>query len=149
MVQNCLFQCKLPFKWLAIETFEQKIFNTKTDVWSFGVVMWELFSLGDMPYADIANAQLHHRLSDGYRMSKPVNATQDIYDIMLQCWFVLPAKRPDFKQLLIRLSQNMPFNVVQVCTECRDRKTCDVFPKLTILNTHNRISSTTLMNTRN
>lgn len=69
----------LPFKWLAIEALCERVFNTATDVWSFGILMWELFSLGDSPYPGMdADDQLIMRIHDGYRMARPAFATQEM-----------------------------------------------------------------------
>lgn len=69
----------MAYKWLALESNVDSIFSTKTDVWSFGIVMWELFSLGRGPYPDInSQTMLIEQLKNGYRMTKPEFATQDM-----------------------------------------------------------------------
>lgn len=69
----------LPFKWLALEALSDQVFNTHTDVWSFGILMWELFSLGSAPYPDIETyVELHSKIRDGYRLAKPESATQEM-----------------------------------------------------------------------
>lgn len=72
------FQSPLPFKWLALESITDKIFNTYTDVWSFGVVMWEFFTLGKVPYPGMNVELLYHELEKGYRMEKPNYATEEM-----------------------------------------------------------------------
>ncbi|XP_075152241.1 PDGF- and VEGF-receptor related isoform X3 [Haematobia irritans] len=90
----------LPIKWLALESLSDHIFSTYTDVWSFGIVMWELFSLAKVPYPEIdANQSLYLKLKDGYRMEKPPYANDDLYDIMLACWSTNPERRPLFNVL--------------------------------------------------
>ena len=72
-------QSPLPFKWLAIESIGDQVFSTYSDVWSFGIVLWELFSLGKVPYPGMdADQALYFKLKDGYRMEKPDFATQDM-----------------------------------------------------------------------
>lgn len=88
-------------------------FNTSTDVWSFGVLMWELFSLIAMPYPDI-NAGLVRHLEEGFRLQRPMYATLGIYDIMLSCWRSLAARRPNFTQLTHELSKHIPVELKQV-----------------------------------
>ncbi|XP_061389620.1 platelet-derived growth factor receptor alpha, partial [Musca vetustissima] len=90
----------LPIKWLALESLSDHIFSTYTDVWSFGIVLWELFSLAKVPYPEIdANQSLYLKLKDGYRMEKPPYANDDLYDIMLECWSTNPERRPLFNVL--------------------------------------------------
>lgn len=104
----------MPVKWLALESITQKIYNTKTDVWSFGIFMWELFSLSSNPYPNFTIERLITSLEDGYRMPQPKYATLDIYDIMLACWRVSPPKRPNFKELSDLLSAHMTSELKQV-----------------------------------
>lgn len=69
----------LPFKWLAIESISDQIFSTYSDVWAFGIVMWELFSLAKVPYPGMnADQTLYLKLRDGYRMEKPKYANQNL-----------------------------------------------------------------------
>lgn len=69
----------MPFKWMALESIRDQIFSTYSDVWSFGILMWEFFSLSEMPYPGMdTNQDLYLKLNDGYRMSKPNYATQDM-----------------------------------------------------------------------
>ncbi|XP_015036033.2 platelet-derived growth factor receptor alpha isoform X5 [Drosophila pseudoobscura] len=91
---------KLPIKWLALESLSDHVFSTYSDVWSFGIVLWELFSLAKVPYPGIdPNQELFNKLNDGYRMEKPPYANQEIYEIMLECWRKNPESRPLFAEL--------------------------------------------------
>ncbi|XP_049548723.1 vascular endothelial growth factor receptor 3-like isoform X2 [Anopheles darlingi] len=102
----------LPFKWLAIECISDNVFNTQSDVWAYGIVLWELFSLGRAPYPGLdANLELYNMLQDGYRMQKPQFSNRDIYDIMLNCWAEDPNSRPSFKDLRCRFNAMMPDEV--------------------------------------
>ncbi|XP_046803769.1 vascular endothelial growth factor receptor kdr-like [Lucilia cuprina] len=95
----------LPIKWLALESLSDHIFSTYTDVWSYGIVLWELFSLAKVPYPEIdANQSLYLKLKDGYRMEKPPYANDDLYDIMLECWSTNPERRPLFNVLKERFA---------------------------------------------
>ncbi|XP_040163745.1 vascular endothelial growth factor receptor 2 isoform X2 [Anopheles arabiensis] len=102
-------EAPLPFKWLALECIGDNVFSTYSDVWAYGIVLWELFSLGKVPYPGMeANQELYNKLRDGYRMDKPQYSNQDIYDIMLNCWNVKPDSRPSFKDLKSRFNAMLP-----------------------------------------
>ncbi|XP_049548221.1 vascular endothelial growth factor receptor 1-like [Anopheles darlingi] len=90
----------LPVRWVALECFSDGLFSTHSDVWSYGIFLWELFSLGMVPYPGIEmNSDFYKMLRDGLRMECPPFSNQDIYDIMLSCWKVKPDTRPSFKEL--------------------------------------------------
>ncbi|XP_053693410.1 vascular endothelial growth factor receptor 1 isoform X2 [Sabethes cyaneus] len=102
-------EAPLPFKWLALECISDNIFGTYSDVWAYGIVLWEFFSLAKVPYPGMeANQELYNKLRDGYRMDKPQYANQDVYDIMLNCWNVKPDSRPSFKDLKSRFNAMLP-----------------------------------------
>nr|XP_016943226.1 vascular endothelial growth factor receptor 1 isoform X4 [Drosophila suzukii] len=91
---------KLPIKWLALESLSDHVFSTYSDVWSYGIVLWEMFSLAKVPYPGIdPNQELFNKLNDGYRMEKPPYANQELYEIMLECWRKNPESRPLFPEL--------------------------------------------------
>ncbi|XP_033756439.1 tyrosine-protein kinase receptor TYRO3-like [Pecten maximus] len=94
---------KLPYKWMALEAIYDQIFTTKSDVWSFGIVLWEIVTLGGSPYPGIPNEDLFRLLKDGYRMENPGNCSTDIYQIMLSCWHPRPHSRPSFVDLRQKL----------------------------------------------
>ncbi|XP_054744163.1 vascular endothelial growth factor receptor 1 isoform X4 [Anastrepha obliqua] len=93
-------EAPLPIKWLALESLSDHVFSTYTDVWSFGIVLWEFFSLAKVPYPGMdPNQSLYLKLKDGYRMEKPPFANNELYDIMLECWSTNPESRPLFNVL--------------------------------------------------
>ncbi|XP_070490956.1 vascular endothelial growth factor receptor 1-like [Chironomus tepperi] len=98
----------LPFKWLSLEAISDSIFSVYSDVWSYGIMLWEFFSLGNVPYPGMeANEKLFYKIREGYRMEKPEFATEDIHEIMINCWNVVPESRPLFKDLERRFSSLM------------------------------------------
>ncbi|KAF5404702.1 hypothetical protein PHET_01644 [Paragonimus heterotremus] len=95
---------RLPFRWMAPECFEENHFTSKSDVWSFGIFLWELFTLGNTPYPELATDQIPDWIAMGNRNSIPDLATLPVYEVMLQCWSAEPQQRPSFKQLLTILT---------------------------------------------
>nr|XP_022336376.1 vascular endothelial growth factor receptor 2-like isoform X2 [Crassostrea virginica] len=94
---------KLPYKWMAIESIFDQIFTIKSDVWSFGIVLWEIVTLGGSPYPGIPNEDLFRLLKDGYRMDQPENCSTDIYQMMLSAWHPHADCRPTFSDLRQKL----------------------------------------------
>ncbi|XP_047558359.1 fibroblast growth factor receptor 2 isoform X8 [Lutra lutra] len=91
---------RLPVKWMAPEALFDRVYTHQSDVWSFGVLMWEIFTLGGSPYPGIPVEELFKLLKDGHRMDKPANCTSDLYMMMRDCWHAVPSQRPTFKQLV-------------------------------------------------
>ncbi|XP_046614588.1 vascular endothelial growth factor receptor 1-like isoform X1 [Neodiprion virginianus] len=93
----------LPIKWMAIESIRDRLFSTQSDIWSFGIVLWEFFTLAQTPYPGMDAEKQYHRLIEGYRMDKPEYATSEIYDFMQECWNAKPSLRPTFSELVNKL----------------------------------------------
>ncbi|RZF49331.1 hypothetical protein LSTR_LSTR016833, partial [Laodelphax striatellus] len=94
----------LPVKWLSIEAMRDREFSVYSDIWSFGVALWEFFSLARTPYPGIEGVQeLYKKLESGYRMERPAFAPDIVYRIMLECWNEDPKRRPSFTDLAARL----------------------------------------------
>lgn len=90
---------RLPIKWLALECLEKAEFSFKSDVWSFGIVIFEMYSLGDVPFAEIEPTELIAHLKSGARPKFPLLATDKIEEIMSSCWSEKSEERPDFDEL--------------------------------------------------
>ncbi|XP_011812060.1 PREDICTED: leukocyte tyrosine kinase receptor isoform X1 [Colobus angolensis palliatus] len=101
----------LPVKWMPPEAFLEGIFTSKTDSWSFGVLLWEIFSLGYMPYPGGTNQEVLDFVVAGGRMDPPRGCPGPVYRIMTQCWQHEPELRPSFASILERL---------QYCTQDPD-----------------------------
>ena len=112
MQQNQIYQKvssgPLPIKWMAVESLTHRIFSSQSDVWSFGIVLWELFSLARTPYPGVqADESFARKLESGYRMSKPSFSTDDLYKVMTDCWLAEPELRPTFNELAEKMGEEL------------------------------------------
>ncbi|XP_065770035.1 platelet-derived growth factor receptor alpha [Muntiacus reevesi] len=90
----------LPVKWMAPESIFDNLYTTLSDVWSYGILLWEIFSLGGTPYPGMmVDSTFYNKIKSGYRMAKPDHATSEVYEIMVKCWNSEPEKRPSFYHL--------------------------------------------------
>jgi epidermal growth factor receptor len=96
---------KMPIKWLALECIQQRIFTHKSDVWAFGVTVWELLTYGGRPYENVPARDVPDLLEKGERLSQPLYCTIDVYMIMVKCWMVDAESRPTFKELVDELAK--------------------------------------------
>ena len=98
---------KFPIKWTACETFTSYPHesSTKSDVWSFGVLFWEIITCGCLPYPGMTNAQVQEEIVKGYRMPSPSGNPDNFYTIMLKCWRENMAERPSFEALCDQLKE--------------------------------------------
>ncbi|XP_014602817.1 PREDICTED: tyrosine-protein kinase Fps85D isoform X2 [Polistes canadensis] len=90
---------QIPIKWTAPEALNFGKYTSLCDVWSYGVLTWEIFSKGGNPYSGMSNSQAREKIDEGYRMPAPENAPDEIYRLMLRCWEYEPEKRPHFEQI--------------------------------------------------
>ncbi|XP_031647479.1 tyrosine-protein kinase Tec isoform X1 [Oncorhynchus kisutch] len=95
---------KFPVKWSPPEVFNFCKYSSKSDVWSFGVLMWEVFTEGKMPFEHNPNHKVVMMVLEGHRLYRPKKATPNIYDIMLRCWHERAEERPSFSQISILIS---------------------------------------------
>ncbi|KAH9525741.1 Fibroblast growth factor receptor 3 [Bulinus truncatus] len=98
---------QIPVKWMPPEALLDFKYTVKSDVWSFGIVMWEIFTLGGMPYPSVPHEDLYDLLIKGYRMPKPPLAPDSLYDTMKRCWNHFPDDRPDFDTLVLILERQL------------------------------------------
>ncbi|KAI0221570.1 Tyrosine-protein kinase transforming protein SEA [Lamellibrachia satsuma] len=89
----------LPVQWMAIECLTLGVFTSKSDVWSFGVNLWELFTHGCSPYPDVDNFNIKSYVLSGRHMSQPQHAPYDVYALICRCWEDDPDNRPLFEEL--------------------------------------------------
>nr|XP_033335220.1 fibroblast growth factor receptor 3-like [Megalopta genalis] len=88
-----------------------RIFSTQSDIWSFGIVLWEFFTLAETPYPGMETEIVYQKLIEGYRMEQPEYATPEVYDIMCQCWKAEPSLRPSFTDLVNSVGKLLEDNV--------------------------------------
>ncbi|XP_055529972.1 tyrosine-protein kinase receptor torso-like [Wyeomyia smithii] len=96
---------KLPIKWLALESLTHQVYTSQSDVWAFGILLYEICTLGGNPYPLLSTNDLIIELKRGYRMEIPSGCSRELYDIMLSCWNALPIDRPTFPAIQIRLEE--------------------------------------------
>lgn len=98
---------KFPIRWTACETFASCPHEStfKSDVWSFGILLWEIGTFGCLPYPGLTNTQVQHEVVEGYRMPCPSKNLIDFYAIMLMCWRKNPLDRPTFDDLSSKLKE--------------------------------------------
>ncbi|KAG5448316.1 Fibroblast growth factor receptor 1 [Clonorchis sinensis] len=96
---------RLPIKWMSPESLFDRTYTTKSDVWSFGVLLWEIFALGAVPYPSIAPERLPSMLNQGHRNDCPKLANKEIYEIMKWCWTENPDDRPEFSTISLQLEK--------------------------------------------
>ncbi|XP_069085023.1 hepatocyte growth factor receptor [Pleurodeles waltl] len=95
---------KLPVKWMALESLQTQKFTTKSDVWSFGVLLWELMTRGAPPYSDVNSFDITIYLLQGRRLLQPEYCPDPLFDVMLKCWHPRSEMRPTFSELVSRIS---------------------------------------------
>ncbi|XP_068163685.1 tyrosine-protein kinase receptor UFO isoform X2 [Antennarius striatus] len=90
---------RMPVKWMAIESLSDSVYTTKSDVWSFGITMWEIMSWGRTPYPGVHNYDLLDFLLSGLRLRPPRDCDHRLYEVMQSCWDREPTHRPGFREL--------------------------------------------------
>ena len=99
---------QLPVKWSAPESLKYGKFSSKSDVWSFGVCLWELFSKGETPYFTMSNAETMEKvINEGFRLPQPENSSLEMYKLMLWCWKADPEERPSFMEILAEIDKTI------------------------------------------
>ncbi|KAI5726053.1 hypothetical protein M8J77_023263 [Diaphorina citri] len=94
---------KLPIKWTAPEALRCWTFSNKSDMWSFGILLWEIYSFGRVPYPRIPLADVVKHVEKGYQMEAPEGCPPEVYEMMRQAWSLQPELRPTFRQLKAKL----------------------------------------------
>ncbi|KAM6195538.1 tyrosine-protein kinase Fes/Fps [Sarcoramphus papa] len=90
---------QIPVKWTAPEALNYGRYSSESDVWSFGILLWEAFSLGAVPYANLSNQQTREAVEQGVRLDPPEQCPEEVYRLMQRCWEYDPRKRPSFSTI--------------------------------------------------
>ncbi|XP_029004030.1 mast/stem cell growth factor receptor kita isoform X2 [Betta splendens] len=99
---------RLPVKWMSPESIFECVYTFESDVWSYGILLWEIFSLGNSPYPGMpVDAKFYKLIKDGYRMDAPEFAPSEMYQIMRSCWEPEPFNRPSFTKVVERIEQQL------------------------------------------
>ncbi|XP_040123470.1 tyrosine-protein kinase Mer isoform X3 [Oryx dammah] len=96
---------KMPVKWIAIESLADRVYTSKSDVWAFGVTMWEIATRGMTPYPGVQNHEIYDYLLHGHRLKQPEDCLDELYEIMHSCWRAEPLDRPTFSVLRLQLEK--------------------------------------------
>lgn len=97
--------CRIPIKWTAPESLRQGEYSSKSDIWSFGILLYEIYSFGRLPYPKIPLTDVVKYVENGYRMEAPEGCPKEVYDIMRRVWSAEPADRPTFAEVLKELEE--------------------------------------------
>ncbi|CAH0727482.1 unnamed protein product, partial [Brenthis ino] len=112
---------KWPIKWYAPEAYNYGTFSHKSDVWSYGVTLWEMFSYGKQPYGDMRGIEAIQIVESGQRLERPEDCPDEIYQLMLDCWDYSPNQRPSFSELVDFFSQHPDYvNISQLAVDTED-----------------------------
>ncbi|XP_069006796.1 mast/stem cell growth factor receptor kita isoform X2 [Embiotoca jacksoni] len=99
---------RLPVKWMSPESIFECVYTFESDVWSYGILLWEIFSLGNSPYPGMpVDAKFYKLIKEGYRMDAPEFAPSEMYQIMRSCWDADPFNRPPFGKVVERIEQQL------------------------------------------
>ncbi|XP_070781758.1 protein tyrosine kinase 2 beta, b isoform X3 [Enoplosus armatus] len=112
---------RLPIKWMAPESINFRRFTTASDVWMFAVCMWEIMSRGQQPFFWLENRDVINQLEQGIRLPKPDNCPPALYSLMTRCWSYDPRERPNFTELVVKISDVHKMEKEQEVERERDR----------------------------
>ncbi|XP_054857032.1 ephrin type-A receptor 2 [Eublepharis macularius] len=96
---------KIPIRWTAPEAISHRKFTSASDVWSYGIVMWEVMSYGERPYWELSNHEVMKAINEGFRLPAPMDCPSAIYQLMMQCWQQERSRRPKFSDIVSLLDK--------------------------------------------
>ncbi|XP_070574840.1 tyrosine-protein kinase receptor Tie-1-like [Ptychodera flava] len=95
----------LPIRWMALESLLRSMYTTESDVWSYGVVLWEIATLGATPYSDFTSTEVVKKVRKGYRLQKPRHCSDELFQVMRECWNLYPESRPSFSDICVTVGE--------------------------------------------
>ena len=101
-----------PIKWLPPEAIVDKVFDTHTDIWSYGILLHEIITIGDVPYQKMSQRETLKKVQEGYRMPMAHGCPEDAYSVMTACWREVPSTRPTFETVHLQMQR--------ICETCKD-----------------------------
>ncbi|XP_038056025.1 fibroblast growth factor receptor 3-like [Patiria miniata] len=107
----------IPVRWLALECLVENTYTTMSDVWSFGVLLWEIVTLGAHPYRGMSASQIIDALVEGFRLPTPAHCNKQLYTVMKECWRISPTRRPSFSNLKRILDIMIPDSQIYLAME--------------------------------
>ncbi|KAH3764880.1 protein tyrosine kinase 6 [Pelomyxa schiedti] len=137
LANDCYYSTNhtIPYKWTSIEALQYSRYTAHSDIWSFGVLLWELFSYGKTPYPAVDNQNVLSLLETGYRLPPPENCPDFVANVMAECWNSNPAMRPSFADICVKLEP--PQTPSGPSSECMGGA---VQPELFVYNNNNSYS---------
>ncbi|KAL1248647.1 hypothetical protein QQF64_021965 [Cirrhinus molitorella] len=132
---------RLPVKWMAPESIFKGVYTMQSDVWAYGILLWEIFSLGVTPYPGVTvNDAFYRMIESGYHLEQPYYAEETVYKVMCRCWMLDPDDRPCFSKLvafmekeLAALEERLYYNVGGYCHNDITYQNAPVTPDATLL----------------
>ncbi|KAH8410688.1 hypothetical protein KR222_005137, partial [Zaprionus bogoriensis] len=97
----------LPIRWMAPESLQFHLFTTETDIWAFGIVLWEIATLGSTPYSHLTGREVIRRVPQGLRPELPKESRHEFYSLMSRCWHKEPHMRPSFAQSRLEITRSL------------------------------------------
>ncbi|XP_071948320.1 tyrosine-protein kinase ABL1-like isoform X2 [Antedon mediterranea] len=119
---------KFPIKWTAPESLAYNKFSNKSDIWAFGILLWEIATYGASPYPGVELQHVYEKLENGYRMERPEGCPGDVYNLMKKCWEWMPVDRPNFRDVYEEL--NNMFQHSSISEEVEKTLGVDVAPMI-------------------
>lgn len=104
---------KVPFPWCAPESLRHRKFSSSSDVWMYGVTLWEMFTFGEEPWKNLNGAEILHKIDkEGERLEQPEACSASLYDLLLKCWDANPDQRPNFNEIKSFLEETRPSDLI-------------------------------------